>query len=262
MSHILCEIDDTPGARTARVMLHHAGKFNAMSRSMWRQLRDVFLDLQTRTQATDPLRCVVVHGADGHFCAGGDISEYPAFRFAPDSLRAFHEEDVWGALSAMLTCNCPLVAAIDGHCMGAGIEIASCCDIRIATIVSRYGAPIGKLGFPMAPRETALLTRTLGETCARSMLLEAAVYSATDMLQRGFLTRTVSDAHALQTECERTVSAICRLGPASLQMNKQGLRDLCGTKIDHVPANAYAYASSGEHREGICAFLEKRKPHF
>ena len=87
------------------------------------------------------------------FCAGGDISEYPAFRFAPDSLRAFHEEDVWGALSAMLTCNCPLVAAIDGHCMGAGIEIASCCDIRIATIVSRYGAPIGKLGFPMAPRQ-------------------------------------------------------------------------------------------------------------
>ena len=162
----------------------------------------------------------------------------------------------------MLACDCPLVAAIDGHCMGAGIEIASCCDIRIATIVSRYGAPIGKLGFPMAPREAALLTHTLGETCARSMLLEAAVYSATDMLQRGFLTRTVAEARALQTESERTVSAICRLGPASLQMNKQGLRDLCGTKIDHVPANAYAYASSDEHREGICAFLEKRRPHF
>lgn len=85
------------------------------------------------------------------------------------------------------------------------------------------------LGFA-APREAALLTHTLGETCARSMLLEAAVYSATDMLQRGFLTRTVAEARALQTESERTVSAICRLGPASLQMNKQGLRDLCGTK--------------------------------
>lgn len=56
MSHILCEIDDTPGARTARVMLHHAGKFNSMSRSMWRQLRDVFLD--RKREPRQPIRCV------------------------------------------------------------------------------------------------------------------------------------------------------------------------------------------------------------
>ncbi len=262
MSRILCEIDETPGARTARVTLHHAGKFNAMSRAMWLELRRIFLDLQTQTQAADPLRCVAVQGADGHFCAGGDIAEYPAFRFAPESLRAFHEEEVWGGLAAMLACDCPLIAAIDGHCMGAGIEIASCCDIRIATPSSRYGAPIGKLGFPMAPQEAALVIRTLGETCARSMLLEAAIYDAADMLQRGFLTRTVADAHALQTECECTVSAICRLGPASQRMNKQTLRSLGTTAEDRARPDAYAYADSDEHREGIRAFLEKRRPRF
>ena len=84
MSHILCEIDDTPGARTARVMLHHAGKFNAMSRSMWRSLKQVFLELQQQTTAANPLRCVVLQGADGHFCSGGDIAEYPDFRFIPE----------------------------------------------------------------------------------------------------------------------------------------------------------------------------------
>ncbi|MDO5652992.1 MAG: enoyl-CoA hydratase/isomerase family protein [Brachymonas sp.] len=263
MAEILCQTEPTPGARVAHVALQHAGKFNAMSRAMWRQLRAVFLDLQAQTQAADPLRCVVVQGVAGHFCAGGDIAEYPSFRFDAEALRTFHEEDVWGALSAMLACDCPVVAAIDGNCMGAGLEIASCCDIRIATTGSRYGAPIGKLGFPMAPREATLLAHTLGETCARSILFEAALYSAPDMLQRGFLTRTVADADALQADAERTAARICTLGPASLRMGKQTFRALhaAGRSAPVDPA-VYAYADSPEHREGIAAFMEKRAPDF
>ena len=120
----------------AMVELAHAAKFNAMSRSMWRQLRAVFEQIQQN----QTLRCVVIRGKD-HFCAGGDISEYAEFRFQEHSLRAFHEEDVWGGLQAMLDCDVPIVAQIQGNCMGAGVEIASCCDIRIAADNARFGWP-------------------------------------------------------------------------------------------------------------------------
>ncbi|MES2052363.1 MAG: enoyl-CoA hydratase/isomerase family protein, partial [Pseudomonadota bacterium] len=173
---------DISGA-LARVTLSHTGKFNAMSRAMWVELRSVFLSIQN-----DPaIRCVLIKGEGGHFCAGGDISEYAGFRFAEASLRDFHENDVWGGLQAMLDCDVPVVAQIEGNCMGAGLEISSCCDIRMAAESARFGAPIAKLGFPMAPREAALVLRAVGELTAREMLLSAAVLDAAEMKQRGFL---------------------------------------------------------------------------
>ncbi|MFZ3219623.1 MAG: enoyl-CoA hydratase/isomerase family protein, partial [Rhodoferax sp.] len=134
--HVELELD---GA-LAYVTLSHPGKFNAMSRTMWRELRAVFEGLQK----APGVRCVLVRGEGGHFCAGGDIAEYPAFRFTPQSLRAFHEDDVWGGLQAMLDCDVPIVAHIEGNCMGAGVEIASCCDLRLASASARFGAPIAR----------------------------------------------------------------------------------------------------------------------
>ena len=72
--------------RIAVVTLSHRAKFNAMSRAMWRELKDVF----TRIQAGTHWRCVLLRGAGAHFCAGGDIAEYPDFRFDVAQLRAFH----------------------------------------------------------------------------------------------------------------------------------------------------------------------------
>ena len=69
-----------------QVILSNPGKLNAMSRPMWRQLRQAFVDLQAR----DDVRCIVLRGEGGHFCAGGDISEYPDFRFDEAALRHFH----------------------------------------------------------------------------------------------------------------------------------------------------------------------------
>lgn len=274
--HISCQFEELAAPHTAngepmriaRLTLRHAGKFNAMSYAMWGQLRSLCEELQAQTRATHPLRCVLLEGTNGHFCAGADIAEFPSFRFETHSLRHFHEKVVWPALAAVLALDCPVIAAIDGHCMGAGLEMACCCDIRIATTTSRFGAPIAKLGFPMAPHETALLARVLGETCTRSILLEAAVYPAAEILQRGFITRTVADAAALQAECLRTVQSICSLGPACARQNKQTLRALQGPAAHAVSAgladalDPYAYANSAEHREGITAFLEKRPPRF
>ena len=256
-------------AGIGQVTLRHPGKFNAMSRAMWRELKTVFDALRQHTE----IRCIVVSGHGGHFCAGGDIAEYPAFRFDEASLRDFHEIDVWGGLDAMLRCDIPIVAQIDGNCMGAGVEIASCCDIRIASAAARFGAPIARLGFPMAPREAQLVLREAGALTAREMLLEAAVLDAPLMLQRGFVSRVVA-ADQCAAEALATARRISHLAPGAARMNKQTIRALnkplapdgCAqaaiNSIANIAHKAYHYADSPEHREGIAAFVEKRQPDF
>jgi enoyl-CoA hydratase len=252
--------------RVARVTLSHNGKLNAMSRNMWRALRDQFAALQGR----DDVRCVVLQGEDGNFCAGGDISEYPDFRYDETALREFHELDVWGGLQAVLDCDLPVIALIQGACMGAGVELASCCDIRIAGATAQFGAPIARLGFPMAPREVALVSSAAGLLTARELLLSAATLDAAEMRSRGFLNRVVSDDKVAQ-EVADMAQRVTTLAPQAARLNKQTLRTIASAvglsapapdSIDHLLANAYSYASGAEHREGISAFLEKRKPAF
>ena len=169
------------------------------------------------------MRCVIVAGEGGHFCAGGDIAEYPDFRFDEAALRGFHEDDVWGGLGAMLACDLPMLAQIEGNCMGAGVEIASCCDIRVASSGARFGAPIAKLGFPMAPREAALVAREAGAATAREMLLEAAVFDATEMKARGFLNTVLPDGTLTSAVLARA-QRIAALSPQAARLNKQALR--------------------------------------
>ena len=253
VAQVDCQIE----GRVARVTLNQPGRFNAMSRSMWRELRFVFEGF-----AQQPgLRCVAVAGADGHFCAGGDISEYSGFRFDEASLRDFHENEVWGALAAMLACDLPVVAEIHGHCMGAGVEIASCCDLRLASTSARFGAPIAKLGFPMAPREAQLVVQALGELTARDMLLAATVFGADELKARGFLSQVCPTAH-LADAVRGVVDRIAALAPQAAQLNKQTLRALRGEPPADLLAKAYRYAPSAEHREGVAAFMAKRPPQF
>ena len=256
----------------ARVVLSNPAKLNAMSRHMWRQLRSVFESIQVNKTAG----CVLFSGENcgdlKAFSAGGDISEYPSFRFNEASLRDFHEIDVWGGLQAMLACDVPIVVQIDGACMGAGLEMASCCDIRIAGTSAKFGAPIARLGFPMAPKEAEIVIRAVGELTAREMLLEAAVLDAPTMLQRGFLNRVVADADVASAAMQ-SVNRILALAPQAAQLNKQTFRGLnkpitgvfvADSAINSIvnPAvdNPYAYADSAEHQEGISAFISKRRP--
>ena len=253
----------------ACVTLDHPARFNAMSRAMWAQLKAVFEQIQHRAD----MRCVVIQGEGAHFCAGGDISEYAGFRFEEASLRHFHEVEVWGGLQAMLNCDVPIVAQIDGNCMGAGVELASCCDIRLSSKSAQFGAPIAKLGFPMAPREAALVTRELGVTVARQMLLAARVFSAAELSASGFLSQVVIGGH-LVGEVQALAQRIVALAPQAARLNKQTFRELNKSVAQSLPAqeaintianefpNAYLYAASAEHREGVMAFLQKRKPVF
>lgn len=275
--HIRFNPSEGAAGTVARVTLVNPGKLNVMTRTMWRELRQAFVAIAQNER----LRCVVVSGDGSSFCAGGDISEYPSFRFDPGSLRDFHEGDVWGGLSAMLACEVPIIAALEGHCMGGGLEIAACCNIRVAAENTQFGAPIARLGFPMAPRELHLLLHTAGDATVREMLLEAAVLDADEMKARGFLSRVVPRAELLANISART-DRMVQLAPQAARMTKRALRQMAqgGAPADleqngalalvhsaqeaikNIVSTAYDYAASAEHREGVEAFLQKRRPQF
>lgn len=248
--------DAADGAATGiwRVEIANPDRLNAMTRDMWRQLRAVF----KRIQQSPEIRCVVIQGQGEAFCSGGDISEYPAFRFDAQSLAAFHEQEVWGALQAILDCDVPVIASIAGACMGAGVEIASCCDMRWVSENAKFGAPIAKLGFPMAPKELQLVASSIGTHIAKRMLLEAAIFSAQELAALGWC---VQPCPAAQLQANTLISAqrIAKLAPQAARLNKQTMRALARGQALAAP---YAYADSSEHREGIAAFLAKRPPQF
>ena len=242
----------------ALVTLSNPARLNAMTRAMWLQLRAAFDALDADAQ----LRCVLIRGEGGAFCAGGDISEYPSFRFDEAQLAEFHEVEVWGALQALLDCPVPVVAQIEGACMGAGLEIASCCDIRLAGSACRFGAPIAKLGFPMAPREAALVRGAVGEVLARDMLFSAGVHSAQRLYEAGFLLHVLPDGD-VAGEAQTIAQRIQALAPLAARANKRSFAALQAVQLPPgLLADAYRYAGEAEHREGIAAFLEKRAPNF
>lgn len=245
----------------ARVVIDHPGKLNALNAHMWRVLRGVF-DRIAQHEDTRP-RVIVVQGEGGSFVSGGDIAEFPNYRFAADTLSQFHEDIVAPALHAMWTCDVPLVAQIEGACIGGGLEIAACCDLRIAGHSSRFGVPIARLGFPMAPLEIEIVARVVGETVLREMLLEASVLTAEQALARGLVTRLVPDAD-VAAQSQSCAGRIAELSPQAARLNKQALRRFASgqpsTREEREPH--YAYAPTDEHREGLAAFNEKRPARF
>ncbi|ACB33561.1 Enoyl-CoA hydratase/isomerase [Leptothrix cholodnii SP-6] len=244
----------------ALVTLSNPAKLNAMSVAMWQQLRGHFDGLAERAPQ---LRCVILRGEGGTFVSGGDIEEFPAFRFDAARLRHFHEEIVGPALDALYRCDVPLVAQIERACVGGGLEIACQCDIRVAGAGSRFGAPIARLGFPMAPDEMAGVARVTGLASAAEILLEARLLDAATALQRGLVHRVVAD-DGVAAEAEATARRIAAGAPLAARLNKRTLR-LISAQFhfsEAQRAELAAYASSADHREGIAAFIEKRAPRF
>lgn len=245
----------------AFVTLANPGKLNAIDIAMWRELHALFDRVQAEPAGTAP-RVVIIRGAGGQFASGGDIHEFAGFRFDPDRLQEFHEHIVAPALQAMLACDIPLLAQIDGACLGGGFEIAACCDVRVCGEASRFGAPIARLGFPMAPGELAILLRVAGAPALREMLLEARLITAARALQLGLVHAVVPDADVAAVACQRA-AAIAALSPQAARINKRTLRQLADGGPSAAERDAhFTYADSAEHVEGVTAFIEKRAPRF
>ena len=244
----------------ATVTLHNPSKLNAVNAAMWRGLSAAM----ARIAGDDSVRCVIVRGAgENAFAAGGDIEEFRRVRATVDDALHYHEDLVASALNAIRDCAVPTVAAIRGACVGGGLEIAGCCDIRIAGESARFGAPINRLGFSMYPGEMAGLLALVGPAVVLEILLEGRILDAREALQKGLLTRVVDDERVFE---EAAVSAerIRAGAPLVARWHKQWVRRLTtGVPLsEDEKRRAFDFLATEDYREGLAAFSEKRAPVF
>ena len=248
------------GSSIATVTLSNPKKRNAIDAAMWRELKAVM----NKLDGDGSLRCVVIRGAGGAFAAGGDVEEFLTVRDNFEQALQYHGVWVAEALASIVECKHPVVAMIAGPCVGGGLEIASCCDLRIAASSARFGAPIMKLGFTMAATELIGLVALAGPAVALEILLEGRLLSAHEAYEKGLLTRVVDDED-LERESLAAASRIASGAPLVARAHKQLVRRLmAGARAmsDEEVRDNFAFLDSDDYREGLKAFLEKRTPQF
>ncbi len=210
----------------------------------------------------DPsVRVAVLTGAGRAFTAGMDVRvlrdlDPPR---AKRLITALHR-----AIEAVHHAPFPVIAALRGPCLGAGLELALACDLRVATEDARLGLPEVRLGLPSVV-EAALLPLLVGPGRAAEMLFSGEPVSAARALEWGLVNRVVAAA-ALREAVEELVARILAGGPAAIRLQKELViawrsADLRTAISYGINAFATAYAT-GEPREGAAAFLEKRPPRF
>lgn len=248
----------------ATVTLDSPGKLNAVSVAMWQQLAQAFNRIAESEPPSESIRVVVIRGAGGNFAAGADIDEFDKVRHDPSSGREYHLETIGSALKAVDACPVPLIAAIEGVCVGGGLEITSLCDIRLAADSGRFGVPIGRLGFPLALPELVPLLRLIGPAVAAELLLESRILTSDEAAARGLVTRVVPAA-LFETELQRCIAHVVAGSPLAARQNKANIRRFQSRGLDytqHELDESFAFLDSHDYHEGVRAFLAKRAPNF
>lgn len=249
-------------AGLATLTIANPGKLNAIDHAMWREMKAGLDELA----ADDTLRCLRVRGADGDppaFAAGGDLEEFLDLRMTSIDAYAYHEGAVAPALTALAEFPLPVVAEITGPCIGGGLEIACCCDIRIAADNASFGAPILKLGFSMYAGELAHVLPVAGPAVTSEILLEGRILNADEAMQKGLLSRVVPTA-SLVDESLAACRRIVQGAPLVARQHKQWIRRLRqGAPLSDAEKRAsLALVDSADYREGLNAFFAKRRPQF
>jgi enoyl-CoA hydratase len=247
----------SPSGEVATIRLNRPDKRNALTLGMWRALERVFGQLEQDAQ----LRCVVVRGAGGNFAAGADLSEFPTQRGTAEQAEAYGHRMI-AALTAIGDCKHPTVAAIEGLCVGGGLEIALMCDLRVAAPDSRFGIPIQKVGVAMPYPELAILTQMLGRPIMLALLLEGQLHDAPWAERHGLVTRMAVD---LESDLAATIGRILAGSPVSHRHHKLFTRraaDLLQSLDPEDVRRSYAAVETEDYREGIDAFRERRPPKF
>lgn len=242
----------------ASVTLSNPGKLNAIDVSMWLMLADAFRQLSQ----DDALRCVILRGADGNFAAGADIAEFAQVRGTMEQGIDYHRRIIGNALHEIAHCLHPTIAAIEGVCVGGGLEITCACDLRIAAPSSRFGIPVNRLGFPLAPGELQGLLELVGKAATLEILLEGRVFDAAEAKDKGLIQRIADD---VPREAENAAARIAAGAPLAARMNKRLVRRLSALPVplsEQELQDAFSFLDSADYREGVRAFLDKRKPSF
>lgn len=244
----------------ATVTLDAPDKLNAISVAMWSELRRVFESFVD----DDAIGCIVVRGSDGNFAAGADIAEFADVRYDETSGRRYHLEIVAPALGAISGVPQPVIAAIQGACVGGGLEIAVACDLRIAAYGARLGAPVGRLGFPLALPEMRPLLELVGPGVAAELLLAGRLFEARDARDHRLIQMAVPPED-FESRVAETTRAVLAGSPLAARLNKRAIRLLLARGMEftqHDLDESFTFFGSDDYREGVAAFLAKRPPRF
>jgi len=246
----------------ATIVINRPGQRNAISYDMWLELKR----LAGEIRASEEIRVVVIRGAGAEaFSAGADITEFDERRNNSSQARAYSEA-FDGALDAVWELDKPTISMIRGFCVGGGLELACCTDLRIAAEGSRFGIPTARLGVLVGYREMRRLLQLVGPGGAAEILLSARILSGEEALRIGLITRLVP-ADRLETEVYRAAQDIAEMAPLIHRWHKQIIRTvLLNPKLEGLTSEQealpFACFDTEDFQEGKRAFLEKRKPNF
>lgn len=242
-----------------RVTINRPEKLNAFTNNMYRAFGEVF---QSASKNPD-VRCVIVQASgDRAFCVGSDITEFNATLGHPD--RQIAETRIGRmAMDAMDACPHPIIGALQGTCVGGGLQIASLCDLRIASDTARFGIPIKGLNMHAEIEDLAAMHRALGPSLCLDLLLTGRMMGAAEAKEHGYLQHCCSAEwlHEIATEMAHTVA---KGAPLAARWHKRALRKLSSPAVDLAAFadEALTCYRQNDFAEGCAAFAEKRSPQF
>jgi len=253
-------VTEARGEHLLLATLNRPQALNALNTQMGRDLADLCARL---TAEPGKLRCVVLTGAgERAFCAGGDLKERDGMTQA--EWQAQHEI-FERAFSALVECTLPVIAAVNGHAFGGGLEMAMCCDFIYAVPGARFAQSEVRLGIMPGGMGTQNLPRAVGERRAKELTLSAQAFSAADGLAWGLVNRLCEPARLIE-QTLATAQAIADNAPLATRQAKKSIH--YGLQMDLATGYRFeieAYnrlVDTEDRREGVRAFNEKRKPEF
>jgi enoyl-CoA hydratase len=247
--------------RVGIMTFNNPEKHNAVSYEMWETAEVILEDF-----AADPqVRVIVLTGAGGKaFVSGADISKFESERASLEATQRYNTL-IDRLYDRIYTIDKPTIAMIRGYCIGGGLNLAICCDMRFATPASRFALPAAKLGLGYGYSGLRKYVETLGPAVTKEIFFTGRQIGAEEALRWGMLNHVVAD-DALEQTVMDTANVIADNAPLTIKGIKistvEALRDPANRDLDRAAEAVAACFASQDYIEGRQAFMEKRKPNF
>jgi enoyl-CoA hydratase/carnithine racemase len=243
------------------VTFNNPERHNAVSLEMWEATKRILDDFS----ADSDVRVVVLSGAGGKaFVSGADISKFGSERATLEAVRAYNLKSD-GAYTSIAEFPKPTIAMIRGYCIGGGLGLATCCDLRICTDNSRFAVPAAKLGLGYGYSGLKRLVDIVGPAFAKEIFYTARQFDAQEAVAMGLVNRVLPQAE-LETYVKGVTDMICANAPLTIKAVKYTVGEVLKEDSKRNLARSTELVeqcfASRDYTEGRTAFMEKRKPVF